>query len=424
MILAIALILALNSPTLDGGPSQDATTESVEVILDQRDNPSVRSFLRRIDLFGEITSEIESALELARSDALMDLLDDTGRDGTPGVPARVAPVADDVDAVDLYLRFSPLFAEGIDPSGLSEREASVLAREYGDRVRAAQTRLFERARSVAIATPEQAGDAAALTLVPLMLHVPDAVWGRQTTEELPAWIGDAENLRRLERFAHRVGRPRTAFAFASGADFDQGMSRYLRDYSVEFIRARRFDEALACLDALAALDAGVGPVFDAAQLEADIGRADNAARRMRALMQSGSDSVYQRAAPRAIRYAFKAGDDQAVLDLLESLALSRMRSSDEATCVYIAWSSARRLRRADEVRQLSQRFHSSFPSHVLGAEIHFVNAMNSVTSGDYGEALRLFEYIEYRYPGSRLIPRVAELRDKLSSSGNATGGEP
>ena len=53
--------------------------------------------------------------------------------------------------------------------------------------------------------------------------------------------------------------------------------------------------------------------------------------------------------------------------------------------------------------------------------MYFASAMTAMASGDYEEADRLLEIVEYNYPSSRILQRVKGIRNRLEK---AAEGKP
>ena len=70
--------------------------------------------------------------------------------------------------------------------------------------------------------------------------------------------------------------------------------------------------------------------------------------------------------------------------------------------------------------KIEKQFLNRFPKHPLGADMHFASAMTALAGGNYAEALRRLEIVEYRYPKSRLIGKVKKMRQRLEKT--AQGG--
>ena len=84
--------------------------------------------------------------------------------------------------------------------------------------------------------------------------------------------------------------------------------------------------------------------------------------------------------------------------------------------LYISWVTHRREGNAETAEKLQEMFLKKFPQHPLGADMHFSSAMSALANGNYAEALRLLEIVEYRYPKSRIASKVKKLQERLWKS--------
>ena len=50
------------------------------------------------------------------------------------------------------------------------------------------------------------------------------------------------------------------------------------------------------------------------------------------------------------------------------------------------------------------------------ADIYFASAMTALAASDYDQALRMIEIIEYRYPQSRIINKVKQIKQRLEKT--------
>ncbi|MEO1236723.1 MAG: hypothetical protein AAFX76_08045 [Planctomycetota bacterium] len=363
-------------------------------------------------------------------------------------------------ADQLLVRYQPAFAQPLSTGGLTTEELDMMRRLYDHRLRRAGDRIAERGRAAAAAHPEDAAKAIAFSLVVPLLHVPDADWNAGQVSQLPAWLRQPELLTQLEETALRLHRPLTAWSFAravaedtpAGSESGRGEANaadYLRETSARLLRSDRYDDAVACLRGLLgqlsdrdAVEA-VETRFKLAEVLADIGEPAEAAETLRPLiggLTSDGSATSQRAATTSgvsgtSGVSWGGGGGKAVMMSLKYLyeaedfeglfALSDRYRDDEAVggfrpqVLYITWVAARRTDRPHLAKTVRQSFLGGYAAHPLAADIYFAEAMEALARSDYDEAQRLLEYVVYRYPESRLIPRVEEIRKRLTGQTSA-----
>ena len=77
--------------------------------------------------------------------------------------------------------------------------------------------------------------------------------------------------------------------------------------------------------------------------------------------------------------------------------------------------------RLEFAQALKQQFLERYSKNPLGVDMYFASAMTAMASGDYEEADRLLEIVEYNYPSSRILQRVKGIRNRLEK---AAEGKP
>lgn len=443
---ATAVMLLPAHPLRAESPAEVASGQSHPPYMDlatrHRDRPELQAFQDRLRLIDEVRKDLEAAFEQRRVEALDHLLDDVM--DLPDVTAREvvqrdadAPVRE--DAVSLLRRYGHRFAEPLPASGFSADERAAVREQYNLAIGRAGDFIADKGRSVAAAKPEEAMHAMALSLVLPLLHTPDEAWADADVERLPAWVREALNLRELEDFALRVHRPLTAYVFAeharrldAGAAEASDVKTYLESTADRLLRSDRFDEALAALRAHLGVAEGASDAdtvtasrFRIAQVLDDLGRSEEAAVEIARVLEAPEvePNNWGKAAMLRLKYLYGAGQHDAVIEESE-----RYHGDDRAAdylpqVLYVTWVSARQGDRPQAAEQAKKLFVSKFPDHVLGADVYFAEAMESLARSDYDEAARVLEYIRYRYPQSRLIKRVEEIEKRLAQGPASASAE-
>ena len=89
---------------------------------------------------------------------------------------------------------------------------------------------------------------------------------------------------------------------------------------------------------------------------------------------------------------------------------------------YVDWVASRRLNKRGRAVELQKSFLERFPSHPLAAEMRFALAVAALMAGEYKQATEELDIIEHQFPSSSLIPKVKELKLKLTTP-SYSGGE-
>ena len=82
---------------------------------------------------------------------------------------------------------------------------------------------------------------------------------------------------------------------------------------------------------------------------------------------------------------------------------------------YLRWVSYRQLNQPQDAQKIQDAFLTRFPEHPLGADMHFASAVTALAASNYPEAQRLLDIIPYRYPQSKLLPKVKDMQKRLTN---------
>jgi len=402
----------------------------------QPDAEGVRSFAQRLALVDEVQSQLNLGFEHQRTVVLNDLLDQTLGGSAPAVTA-MAPADSGVSAEQLLRTYEARFAQGLTDEGIDDDALVRLGAFYGLYIQQAGSRIAERGGSVAAANPSDASRAVAYSLVFPFLHVPDADWSDADVRGLAEWLQQPATLLQLEDTSLRLGRPRTAWAFAKvAAEAQAGETRkehvasdvmmYLQDTADRMLRADRFKEAINCLagklDECLRRDLRseeVATRFRLAEVTADTGQPGDAAEILEPLLAEHSTAeAFGRAAMLRLKYLYEAESYEALFASSDLYLPDDRIGGYRPQGLYITWVAARRNDRPHLAESMKKEFQSKFAAHPLAADMYFAEAMEALARSDYDEAERLLEYIAYRYPESRLIQRVAEIQKRLTEAKN------
>ncbi len=398
-------------------------------------HPQMQAFKRRLELINDVKKDIEQSFTQQRQQALDNLLDDT-----LGTDLSLAPVSQSskleikISAVDLLKKYSKQFSTSLEADAFAEDEQTVLLKEYSRQIRKVSDQVAQRAQSVAAANPDQAMRVMALSLVLPLLHVPDEYWQVKDLEGLPGWVQESINLVRLEDFALRAHRPMTAYVFASESfsttneSETRDLKTYLEEAGGRLLREERYDDAIQCFevakaDALKRDDYEYvnETIFREAQILDDIGRHEDAVAMIQPLLtHETKGNTFGKAAMLHLKYLYSGKNYGQVLNASVKYQEDERSQNYLPQILYITWVAAR-LGNAQTLADVTRKkFVKTFPDHILAADMYFSQAMNSLARSDYQDCQRIIEYIIYKYPNSRLIKRVKEIKERITKSTEVT----
>ena len=418
LLLGIGCLLLL-STTMSYAQNVDMNAYQA-ICRKYADHPDMRVFQARLEQLETLKARLESAFESYRKQALFSMLDDSiGR-----VPENNVIERPNDTALGLLAEYRLAFETPISAEVFSNEEQLILIKLYEDTVISFRRIISNRGRSIVAAYPQHAMRAMSLSLVLPMLHIPDDQWRSEDVEDLPAWILKRVHLDLLEDFALRAGRPLTAYSFHIKSRDETQIDRlsYLKLTADRMTREQRFEEAIVCLTVVVELyqtnndhKNWIESIFRLSQILDDTGRSAEASEWITELLsEQFSDEVYSRALICHLKYLYNDEQYQAILEISKTHDSSSRVAGYQPQIMYITWVSARRLG-ADVVAASTQKeFLERFPRHVLGADLYFDQAMQSLAQSDYSEAERVLSYILYRYPQSRLISRIERIQRQLA----------
>ena len=174
--------------------------------------------------------------------------------------------------------------------------------------------------------------------------------------------------------------------------------------------------------------------FKLAEVLADIGKPAAAAQTLYPLIDryyeedlsstGGITAVSADTMARAVmltsKYLYEAKDFEALFTLSDKHRDTEAVGAYRPQVLYITWVAARRADRPHLAEIVRESFLTDYAAHTLAADIYFAEAMDALARSDYDAAQRLLEYIVYRYPESRLINRVEDIRKRLDDQATAS----
>jgi tetratricopeptide (TPR) repeat protein len=407
---------------------QSDYTQAMQALGDEQ---AAKAYQARIKAIDRLAADITRRLRQSRTVLLDELLSKADPDTTaPAKPRhhrRNQPVrrASNVRGDDVWAEHQAAFGQL--PAAEDPRAEWLAIRRYHDAVLgAALAHIYEQGRVATAVGGQSLADVAEMCFVLPLLAIPDSQWTLAAVQELPAWLRTDDSNRVLERFALRLGRFQTAHVLAQTRDAKKTASDiapYLEQSANALTREKAYSAAAGCWrklievaehrrDANAAVDAR----FRLAELLGDIGQPALAADEVDPVIRKeSSPAVRGKAVMLRLKYLYEAGR-------AEDVVRDGQAAAEDAHCrlyrpqiLYITWVAHRQQSDAEAAAKVKRTFLKDYPRHVLGADMYFADAMSQLAASRYDEAARLLEIVEYRYPESRLGPKVVEIRKRLQS---------
>jgi hypothetical protein len=255
---------------------------------------------------------------------------------------------------------------------------------------------------------------------------------RLPSPALPSWMSRRKDLQIIQQFAVESLRPRVAYALERGmsattapADPSAAYISFVEAQADAMLRAAKFDAALCCLRdglAVAVLIKDQSQIaqlhFRIAEVLESTASASVAADEMVKLRSiAESPDNFGRASMMRLKYLLEAGEDRELL----SEALADLKEPRCDTClpqiIYSAWLACRRSGDPDSALPWMKQFLDRFPLHPLAAQMYFAAATDALAAGNAEAAIRLLQFIKYRFPQSKLIDRVGQLEVRVLAAG-------
>ncbi len=384
-------------------------------------DPAVEALQRRLTQVGKVADVIGEAIEAHRQEAMRRVLAGAIRADTGASDGETI-----ARAATLYDRFASIFAEPLPMSTLEPEELTQLRRHYEKVVINATQGLWRRAGEVVIFDPAIGPELGRLcTVLPILAEGQRL---RPTpSASLPPWLLKEQVCRAVENFALMLRRPLIAAGLspANRSEDIDALLAYLLGAGERLTYAHeRYPQAIACFRAMIEVATGADRTqrtmaghFGLVEVYERLNQPVLAAETLgRALAAYPKAANWPSAAVLRLRWLYKANQFAAVVDEARSYYDDPRMAKYRPECLYMAWIANRRLKRPEAARQLSERFLKVFPDHPLGADLHFVIAMDALAQGNYGMVQQELELIELRYQNSPLLPKVRQLQERLRQS--------
>ncbi len=388
--------------------------------------------------------------------AQLALLDDTCRDllrqigiyKTAFLNRSLATVSDsgeknarraNIDSIQLIEIKTAAWPRRKGASKLNQADLNMVQDYYAISVRALTQLVQSRAQACITATTEATHEVVRLGVVLPLLTTTDDSWASLQAQNIPAWMVKPDYVRSLEAMALRIQRPRTAMAISNSgrpavsdtaANAELQYANYLQSGANSMLRDRQYALAITYLRQAAMIanvnqDAELSAAlrFQIAEVLGGTDSAQAAAEEIKAVMaDSALSHTYGKAAMLRLKYLYQGNQNSQVIEEARRYQADSRCAGFLPQIYYIAWVSARK-NHADEndIAQWQNTFLSQFPDHPLGADMYFAGAMKALASGEYQDALRLLRFVEYRYPNSRMMDKVREIKSRVETYAQGAG---
>jgi len=257
------------------------------------------------------------------------------------------------------------------------------------------------------------------------LEIPDHAWSLRDIEAFPDSLKGHGSLKIIEQLALQIRRPLTALRFIEhrqGKHLDpETCYNYLVHRGRTFAKEGRYRLGTSCFQAGVQMaeenrdvDRSVRAGLELADLYDKMGHPNVAAETIgEQLKRNGEAASWGKAALLRLRYMYKTKGFSDLLDDGTAYLADERCKPYRPQIMYILWVTHRRLGQSGPAKVLEEGFLHEFPKHPLAADMYFAAAMSALASGDYQEAERLLEVIEYRYPKSRIRSKVKSVQAQL-----------
>jgi tetratricopeptide (TPR) repeat protein len=442
----LALLLATAGLAHADAADADLQREYDRIIATHRADPAVAAFADRVKLIQQVRDELNRNFEKFRSAALTQLLDDslTGPAKpvanaaalTAATPkAKAPPPNPAATALDLLTQFGPRFSAALPLPPIAESDQAILRRYYVQQLRLAGAHIADRGRAAVAANRKDTFQLVGLSLVLPFLHTADDEWSEADIQQLPDWLTRGDIITQLESVSVAAARPLTAYQFArrgkvpaSAVDRAADQIAYLRTTADRMFREQRHPAGITCLrTALRLTESSPGHDEDVtalhfrlAEVLSDTGQPALAADELALLLKRPlPDATFGKAAMLRTKYLYEA---ERFKDIVAIASTDERCAAYRPQLLYMTWVAARRADNTAVAEQMHKALLKDFPDHPLVADVYFAHAMESLAASDYDEAARVLEFIEFRFPQSRLIPKVKQIQQRLHPQPSA--GKP
>ncbi len=382
----------------------------------------MKQFRDRVARIDEVAALLIGRLESTTAGVFGGILGDIV--DAPGGRSGMGRAAATSSARQIYTRFADRFSAELPVPSVTNKDMELLRRYYNTSIKAVEQYIVKHGE-VSKAIEENAGrDVLELFIVMTLLHVPDRELSSVHVDWMPKWMKKPRPVAMFEEFSLHLGRPLTAAAFAQ-----YGKQPWETDKLCDYVEAKgricmaahQYAAAIECLVAGIEVAGKAGAEERAMRISLSLAGLHEkmaypqlaAAALKPALELYPRSPDWGKAAMLRLKYLYEAGQYDQIVEDAHNYQANRRSGGYLPQILYISWVTHRRKENPEAAEKLQQTFLEKFSKHPLAADMYFASAISALAKGDYAEALRLLEIIEYRYPKSRIMPKAKRLQKRL-----------
>ena len=398
--------------------SLEAIRASYEQIkAEYPDNADLKKFEERIATIDELAVQIIRQFKSVKFQAMQNMM---ALD--IALPAPANKQVKSLSAADLLLQYQDRFSQPLPTPEIDPSQLPVLKEYYDKAIQSAMDFITPRGCSAAIVNKATAADTLGLAMVIHFLHIGDANWNKAYIERLPDLMKKPATLETLEEVCLKLLRPRTAYQFYLYRTGNEGFdSDYFLQSSDRLLSKNEYLSTIRSLTAGLEIANEMNGKEKAAPLAiklADVyytmGHLSLAIEAMEEVLQQGPQyGGYCKAAALQLKYLYEDGRYKDVTAKASSYLDKNVCEGYQPEILYIAWLATRRDNLPDAAKAMKKKFLEKYPQNPLSANMLFDSAINALANTNYTQAREILEQIEYHYPGSKIMSKVRELKDRL-----------
>lgn len=401
---------------------QAKSLEAIKVSYEQikaeyPDNADLKKFEERVETIDTLAVQIISQFSSVKSQAMQNMI---ALD--IALPAPSNRKVQSLSAADLMLQYQEQFSQPLPVPEIDPSRLPVLKAYYDKAIQSAMDFITPRGCSAAIVNKATAADTLSLSMVIHFLHIGDSNWNKTCIERLPDLMKKPATLETLEEVCLELLRPRTAYQFFLYRTSGEGLDPdYFLRSSDRLLARNEYLSAIRCLTAgleiaremesnekAASLAVKLADVYDT------MGHLSLAIETMEEVLRQGPQyDGYCKAAALQLKYLYEDGRYKEVTAKASSYLNQNVCEGYQPEILYIAWLATRRDNLQDAAETMKKKFLEKYPQNPLGANMLFDSAINALANTNYSQAREFLEQIEYHHPGSKIMSKVRELKDRL-----------
>lgn len=392
-------------------------------------NPNFKQFEQRLIRIDEVAVTVIKQFDFLKKSSMQSLFKKAP--GRSVSASSKSIMGSSLSISDLIMQYQSVFTQSLPLPEVTESERNTLREYYNRAMNAASHYIAPRGCAVAAVNTNDASSILGLCLVMPFLHIPDSEWSIEHVEMLPKLMRLPDNLRILEDLSFHLTRPYTAYHFyryRTKTQDPNAICDYFLHAAETLFKASDYRAGMHCLKAGIQIAKGKvdeNKILDLhlklAETLRNMGHIQLAAQEVKQALElyPGSDQIGKLAILR-LKYLYEANQFKEIIQKAPKFQADERCRPYLPQILYIAWVTHRRENLSEEAYRLQKIFLEKFPKHPLGADMRFASAMTALAHSDYDEALRLLEIIEYRYPDSRIMPKVKDIQQRLEKSKQQT----